>query len=432
MIPALGCAHNADMGQPWPTVGLDDVAELRALLRRRDRAARQIGLALLRSWSVHDLGAIGSLAVLEASAGTYPSLPGDSEHPAEMLAQLLCQEPLSVPVADVVRVYVMAGERVRRALVHLLALRADDEGLDGLESILEVDASAPPAPVPTTELLAPLLDHPHRERVCGLLVDVLVLPGWAWHAAGLLVQLERRSPSEPATRELLMRRVESAATSLIDACNRGALRDRRSGDPARGERESLMALMALVDELAEQDQRSTLGAMLGSSDPRVAAMGAVRMVARHEPVAPERLGLIARDPVARADLHDGLRSVDADGAATLDPVSVAEGELVRWLSDVTELGRTPDEIEHVATVPARATGSAAVQSTPMASEPMHLFRFRMHAPHWSAARGWMIGAAGATAYSCYAAEDECAVPQHVTAILEALAEWPDRRADGAA
>ena len=91
--------------------------------------------------------------------------------------------------------------------------------------------------------------------------------------------------------------------------------------------------------------------------------------------------LIARDPVARADLHDGLVAMAPDDADLLDQVQVAEGELARWLSDVTELGRVPDELEHLTTVahPTRA------------EQRLHLFRFRMHAPHWSAARGWMIG-----------------------------------------
>jgi hypothetical protein len=44
----------------------------------------------------------------------------------------------------------------------------------------------------------------------------------------------------------------------------------------------------------------------------------------------------------------------------------------------------------------------------------------------------MIGVAGAHVSTIYAAEDECPVAQHVTAVLAALADWPDRRADGAA
>ena len=198
--------------------------------------------------------------------------------------------------------------------------------------------------------------------------------------------------------------------------------DPRSGDAARSERQSLASLVWLLDELAEQDPGPTLAAMLGSSDPRVAAMGAARLLGRGEPVAPERLVLIARDPVACADLHDGLLALAPDDADLLDQVQVAQGELARWLSDVTELGRVPDEMEHLRTV-AHPT---------VAEHRLHLFRFRMHAPHWSAARGWMVGVGGTHTYTCYSAEDECSLAEHVTALLAALAEWPDRRADGAA
>jgi hypothetical protein len=410
------------MRQPDPSVGLDDVAELRALLRRRDRAARQIGLALLRSWSIDDLDDVGARAVLEAAGGSYPILSGSLEHPAELLARMLWDAPMAVPVADVVRVYVVAGERARRALIHLLALRGDADGLGGLEFVVGAGASAELLPTLTTPLLDPLATHPDRVRVTELLSTVLARPGWTWHAADLLARSEAESPGEPDARRRLLEQVEACAGVLVDACNRAALGDPRSGDAARSERQSLASLVWLLDELAEQDPGPTLAAMLGSSDPRVAAMGAARLLGRGEPVAPERLVLIARDPVACADLHDGLLALAPDDADLLDQVQVAQGELARWLSDVTELGRVPDEMEHLRTV-AHPTD---------AEHRLHLFRFRMRAPHWSAARGWMVGVGGTHTYTCYAAEDECSLAEHVTALLAALAEWPDRRADGAA
>ena len=368
------------------------------------------------------MGAVGARAVLEAAGGSYPMLPGSLDHPAELLVRLLWDDPTLVPVADVVRVYVVAGERARRALVHLLALRCDDDGLEGLEFVAGPDAPVELLPVPTTPILDPLADHPDPARVTDLLCRLLARPGWTWHAADLLGRREAAGPSGPEVRRGIMDRVEAAAVDLVDVCNRSALGDPRAGDAARGERQSLASLVWLLDELTEQDVGPTLAAMLGSSDPRVSAMGAVRLVGRGEPVAPERLVLIARDPVARADLHDGLVAVAPDDADRIDQVQVAEGELARWLCDVTELGRVPDEMEHVTTV----------AHPEVAGDRLHLFRFRMRSPHWSSARGWMIGVAGAHTYTCYAAEDECSHADHVTAVLTALADWPDRRADGAA
>lgn len=427
-----------------PTIGLDDVAELRSLLRRRDVAARRVGLALLRSWSAQDLDVVGARAVLEAAGGSYPSLPGEHDHPAELLATLLWGRPDTVPVIDVVRVIVVAGERARRALLHLLALRGDDEGLSGLESLVSAGTPVELLPTPTTPLLDPLLAHPRRDRVTSLLVELLTRPGWTWHAAGLLARLESTDPSSAERRGDVLEAVTTQVLTLVDVCNRASLGDPRTGDPARSEREALATLVVVLDVLPELDASTALAALLGSADPRVAALGATRLLARGAPVAPERLELIARDPLARADLHDGTAGTPALAALArldrLDDVAVHEGVLVRWLADVTELGRAPDEVEHVATVALAAPTDSAEPDeldVPRAvgssvPEVLHLYRFRMNAPHWSSARGWMIGVAGAHTYSCYAAEDECDLDGHVRAVLTALAEWPDRRADGAA
>ena len=117
-------------------------------------------------------------------------------------------------------------------------------------------------------------------------------------------------------------------------------------------------------------------------------------------------------PGAAEELIDGV----------LGEISVAEGELARWLSEVTELGRPPDEMEFVATVTAHDRPS----------ELLHVFRFRVNAPHWSAGRGWMVGVGGTSVSTIYAAQDEYSLTEHVTAVLASLADCPDRRADGAA
>ncbi len=398
-----------------PTVGVDEVAELRALLRRRDTAARKIALALLRSWSVHDMDDTGARAVLEAAGGAYPSVDRSPEHPAELLAQLLWQSPGAVQVADVLRVYVLAGERARRALIHLLALRRDPGALVGLEFVFGPDGATKVLPTPTTPLLDPLEDHPDRERVVDLLVTVLARDGWSWHAADLLARLEVSTPSLPEVRTRIVQTLCAVAAPLVDTCNRAML-EQTPSDVARVERQTLAALMWLLDVFSEVETPTLLTVMLGSADPRVAAMAAPRLHTRGVTVAPERIMLIARDPVARVDLNDAWPT------AEFDPVALAEGELVRWLGDVTELGRAPDEIEFVETV--------ACPGSP--GDDLHVFRFRMRSPHWSSARGWMIAMSGARTYTCYAAEDEASVGEHVRAMLNALAQWPDSRDDGAA
>jgi hypothetical protein len=423
--------------QPQPSVGLDDVAEVRALLRRRDVAARQLGLALLRSWSADDLDAVGARAVLEGAAGTYAALPGIHDQPAQLMAELLCGRPQLVEVADVLRVFLMAGERTRRTFLHLLALRGDHDGLEALEILFGDQHPAELVPTPGPGALDPLLVHPERSRVRRLLIDLLDRRGWCGHAAGLLTSLELVEPADEGVRAGIVEAATAQAIELVDVCNRAALGDPREGDPVRTERGALVAVVRLLDTHDDLDQRHALLHLLGSSDPRIAALGASRLIRRGDRVAPERLALIARDPIARADLHDGIGAVGAGAtAAWADDVELHEGRMVRWLADVTELGRAPDEIEHVAVValPDDPSGRSTHPSMAhlRAANLLHVFRFRMHAPHWSSARGWMIGIAGAHTSTGYRAEDECSIDEHVQDILATLAEWPDRRADGAA
>ena len=409
---------------PEPAVGLDDVAELRSILRRPDVAARRVGLALLRTWSDLDLDATGARAVLEASGGAYPAIDGDPEHPGELLVQLLWGHPQLVAVPDLLRVYLIADERTRRGLLHLLAIRGGDEGLAGLEHLFGQHSPDELLPVPTEPLLEPLLSHPESSRVTRLLSAALAQPGWTWHAADLLRRMDAARHGDVETRRDLLDAASSSAQALVESCNRSMASKDRQQDPARSAREALASLLRLLDDLEDLDQHELLLGLLSSADPRVGAMGAARLVARGVPIAPERTGLISRDPVARADLHDELRSLKALDPENpeLDGVELAEGELTRWLAGVTELGRAPDEMEFVTSVSGAGSGPG----------PFHLFRFRVRSPHWSAARGWMIGVGGACTASCYVAEDEGSPAHHVSTVQSALDDWPDRRADGAA
>jgi len=183
----------------------------------------------------------------------------------------------------------------------------------------------------------------------------------------------------------------------------------------------------LLDHFDGAYSQKPLLRMLASADPRVAALAAARLLAAEVVLPPERIALIARDPLARADLHDGLErrgALDAlDGI--VDDLDVHEAMLARWLSEVTELGQPPDEIEFITT--RRGPSSP---DRPGKDALVHLYRFRLHAPHWSSARGWMVGLSGPWTGSCYAAEDELDLDGHVEEIRASLAMWP-RRDDAA-
>ena len=68
-------------------------------------------------------------------------------------------------------------------------------------------------------------------------------------------------------------------------------------------------------------------------------------------------------------------------------VKGAESNLVNWLEFPTELGASPDEIEHVK----RVTFDFDEESNFVHYE---VFKYRVDEPHWAAKDGWMLGVVG--------------------------------------
>lgn len=431
--------HNGATDGAERVVSVDEVEQVRQLLRRRDLAARQLGLTMLEEWLWHaDLDERSARALVQLAAIAHPVLQGSLACPAERIQEMLALHSDVVDPHDVLSVFSASSEVVRRGWLHLLASQCSDASLDVLIELIGPDASGERVPRPRSGLLRPLAEHPRRDSVLDLACSLLERPGWVRPAAELLLDLAVLAPLPPQQMNAVGESITAAAGGLIDACSRASVADPRSGDLARTERDALTQLVAVVDLIDDVTAPAPRlwWMMLASADPRVGALGAVRLVRAGERVAPERLRLLARDPIARVELHDGFAGMHptlvpegllGHGPLT-DARAVAEGRLVRWLVDVLELGRVPDEIEHVAEIV-----DAGVVDADGVGGPVHLFRFRVHSPHWSAARGWMIGVASQDLVgSCYRAEDECDLTSHVLAIAQALEEWPDRREDGAA
>ncbi|CAN5591728.1 hypothetical protein BH10ACT3_BH10ACT3_04990 [soil metagenome] len=417
-----------------PVIGVDEVAELRSLLRRRDIAARQLALGILATWSGEHLDQVGGRAVLEAASGRYPSVARDTSHPAETLARMLWAQPRLVPVGDVLRVFIISGERSRRAFLHLLALRGDDDGLRGLEFLLGPDGPSDLIPVPTTPLLDPILDHPDVTRLVPMFVALGHRPGWTWHVAGLLHELQIHGRLNGDERAEVVQGLGTLVSHSVDACDRMVVEDRRDHvdtlDGSRTDRERVSSLAKLLVSMPGDASLAPLFRMLSSADPRVSAVGAVALVERRQPVGSDRFEMLARDPAALSTLYRGLAALDATCLIPeryLEPELLAQADLVRWLSNITELGRAPDEIEPIASRQVRIDGAddGLGGRTGVYDAEVHLFRFRMRAPHWSHARGWMIGTAGEWTYSCYAAEDAQSLDDHIESVRMAASRWPD-------
>jgi len=433
-----------------------DVDMVRARLRRSAEADRAEALELLRSWRGRPLGPGGADAVLRAATVGYPWVAGRPDDPGELLVQLLWDEPHQVPVLEVERSYVRCAERARRALLHLLARRADAEAVDVVGSLIGIDGPWDLLPVPTAHLLSPLLDAPGVERLAGSVVTLARRRGWSQHAAELIGAMARRGLLDDEASAAVAVGLDPLVSALVDTCDRATLAsagrsnvwsdlsgpeptgaDLTRADLSRAERRRLGSLLPLLAQLPVEEAERVLLRALSSADPRVAALAAVGLARRGVAVPAERMSLLGRDAEARGILVDGLGALGRHFALPpghLHQVAVAESELIRWLASETQMGSAPDEVEHRGTVPCPSDWGDGV---------VHVFGFRVRPPHWSAARGWMLGAVGPfdpgaefaprraegfTAHSLYLAEDCDGLDGHVRAIAGAVLESRDEAA----
>ena len=231
-------------------------------------------------------------------------------------------------------------------------------------------------------------------------IDASLLPSVDQVVRGWVLTSDRASRVAPEAAALVAARCE---ISLMTAHEIDELLD---ADPARG-------MLTIAERVRMGDNPQEWTSQLAD---------AARRVAKH----PQRSPWTSRALVMAArTLLAASETLAADDVVELwqrtvhpelfdDEVSMAEAELVRWLSAPTELGRHPDEIEYVGPYTVVADDGP---------ELLHLFRFRMRSPHWSSTRGWLIGAAGRWAHSVYLAEDDCPIDAHVAQLLDSMATW---------
>jgi hypothetical protein len=407
------------------------IEEVRAQLRCADAQLRASAVARLRSWQGRPLEPSAADQVLRAAAAAYPWVAEVSDDVGELLVQLLWSAPAQVDPRRVQHTYPLCAERTRRAMLHLLALRVDEDAVDVVGELLDLDGPWDLLPVPTEDLLHPLLDAPGVQRLAEPLVLVAWRRGWSAHVADLLHGMLQRGLLDDGARAAVAAGLAPLAEGLLDTCNRCTAVPSTRGDLSRVDRRRLGSLLPLFTRLRVGDgPHPVLRRALASADPRVAAMAVVEMARSGAVVADERVALVAKNPEARAVLVDGFAAIGRQFAVPLTVSgerSLAEGELVRWLASETQLGIAPDEVEHRGCVVApRQWGHGIVQ----------VFAFRVRPPHWSAERGWMLGAVGPydpsaelhprrrggfAAYSLYLPEDDGPLAEHVAAMAEALA-----------
>ncbi len=390
------------------------------------------------AWKGRVLADDAALKVLAGTTTSYPWVHNVVDDVGEHLVELLLRDPHQVPVAEVERAYSLCSDRARRGLLRLLALRGDDAGVEALTHLVGSDGPWDLLPVPSEDLLVPILSARSAGRLAVPLASVAWRRGWAQHCADMLFEIRLDGKLPVSDERLVAETLEPLLVDLVDSCNRAVVVRDSGSDVSRVDRRALDALLPTVALFPSAHAGRVLQRALGSADPRVSAMALSVMIRRNLPVAEDRVEIICRDPEARSILLRGLEEIEWHTSVPLlhgSAASVGEAALVSWLASDPQLGVAPDEIEFRESLPApRAWGAGELR----------VYAFRLRSPHWSAERGWMIGAVGPfdpdaefhprrsenfAAFSLYAADYEDCIEGHVLAISDALVgERPDAAA----
>lgn len=382
---------------------MGDIEEVQVLLRRPGAPYRAQAVSRLRRMQGSALGPQAARAALRAAAVSYPWVPGVPDDTSELFVRLLWSDPAVVEVCELERAYLCCARRGRRAVLHAIALRADRAGLDAVSHLIEqamlwersrVHGSLP---APSKGLLRPLLEVEGVGALAPKLASLVLRPGWSEQAAEMVTAMCRRGLVDAATSEEVTGILLPVIHDLADSCDREAAArsvgvGRRGWlpvvDRARADRARLTALLPLLGHLPGERAVLGLRRALSCVEPRISATAAVGLLGRGAVVGDDRILVLCRDPMARKVLVDGLVTSGRGfhlPAHTLEAVSLAEAHLVSWLVGTTQLRREPDEVEHRCVLPAHPDWGVG---------DLHLFAFRMNAPHWLAERDWMVAAVG--------------------------------------
>jgi hypothetical protein len=333
--------------------------------------------------------------LLIAAAARYPEVAEVyPASPNEELVRALWVDPASLsPFAIGPRVAGLRGD-ARWAAIRLLAEnKSKDASVVLARELIRIGAddsiSAPRYPV-----LLPLERAPRDADVLGpALVDLLGDRRLRPMVAGTVLsyvnsgelsgELEERAAQAiqpPIHHELAQLRAE------LESSGPAVRWDEKSD---HGDRRSATGLLLdLLGRLGRAGSDTTFAAAASHPDPWLALWGVVGQLRGGLSPDPDAVARAAADPECRSVLYEQLSSsgrLDLMPAAFGTKAKLAEAEMVRWLMFPTELGRPPDEIDHVAVVPVEDDAGPA---------DLYVFRFRTLEPHWAAGTGWMIGVAG--------------------------------------
>jgi hypothetical protein len=404
-------------------------------LRDAELRTRQAAREDLPRIATPDMSDATAVRLLRAAAEEYPKPDAGETRLALVVAAGQKPVPALVPVAR--ELFAKADAGLRDALLVLL-LKIDDRSasttyMDLLARHLREDD------VERIETF-PLREKPHDADVFfpGLFEDALQLVDATDVYNAALVYCERdllRERDLVPQAQTLLKRYALLQPNLAAAQQPSGIAWRWTPQyaPVRDEAEILLDLFGY---LPPRDVDPTLRAALAFKDPRLRLFAITSLLHHGQDVPQDAIDDAAAAAETRRWLYRDLVKMNQAQRFPkkyLTREAMAESDMVDWLTYPTELGRAPDEIELMKTLPG---------PTPPDGGPtdLYVFRFRTREPHPAAAKGWLAGVAGpypreGTApedfggtFSTFEPWDAKSPEEHARAVAQVLADSRDREA----
>lgn len=400
--------------------------------RMREKAVRRIA-RLGRAGFTPEQGVL----VLKASSLPYPP----RRDPADDTAVDLIRAALAVPYPEylphVIARYPHWGKRGRAEAMTLL-MRIDDRR--AAEAVVEiVRRHGPAGEVPRLPLGLYATQPQHTEVFFPELLAHLGDPKLGFPIASLALAFASATQLEPGLLEphadAILALYAKRRTKLVSAQRPGGIAWQWEANYNRRRWQAgvLLDLLGHVRTSAvETELRRALDEYVDARPRMNAALSLLRLDAD---VDATTIAEIATSAEARKWLFDGLQKLERFHLYPTDykaQAALAESDLVNWLIHPTELGRAPDAVELIQSVPFDTETEAGWVD-------YYLFRFRTEAPHWAARYGWIAGVSGpflrkdrptvqalGDTFSTFTPWDRKTRAEHVDDVRELMKTWRER------
>jgi hypothetical protein len=400
--------------------------------RTRERAVRRL-LRLGRAGFTPDHG----LLVLKASSLPHPPRRDPADDTATDLLRAALQVPYPEYLPQIVHRYAHWHARARAEALHLLMRIEDRRAAEAVMAIVRRHARAGGVPKLPPGLYANAPQH--AEVFFPELLHYLDVPKLAFSICALALSFAAAHLLEPGLlvphADALLALYAKRRDKLLPAQRRDGVAWRWEPRYHRRRWQSGVLLDLLGHAPTPEVEAELRRAAAAYTDPRLRMYALLSLLRHDQDVDAKAVAGVAADPESRKWLFDGLQKLERFHlypAAYRTQAALAESDLVSWLIHPTELGRAPEEIELVQSVPFDTQTDAGWAD-------YYLFRFRTAPPHWAARYGWIAGVSGpflrkdapsiqalGDTISTFTPWDRKTPAEHVEDVRELMKTWRER------